>query len=72
MGQQTLVQLAGKHRDAVHPGVVPEEVAGEANRVAAAGHQHLLIEVRPFLYWLFSSRLRPGARSGSHWESGST
>ena len=49
MGQQTLVQLAGKHRDAVHPSVVPEEVAGEADLAAAAGHQNLLIEIGPLL-----------------------
>jgi hypothetical protein len=43
------VQLAGEHRDAVRPGVVPEEVAGEADLAAAAGHQHLLIEIGPLL-----------------------
>ena len=49
MGQQALVQLAGQQRDAVHPRVVPEEVAGEADLAAAAGHQHLLIEIGPLL-----------------------
>jgi hypothetical protein len=49
MGQQSLVQLASEHRDAVHPGVVAEEVAGEADLAAATGHQHLLIEVGPLL-----------------------
>jgi hypothetical protein len=49
MGKQALVQLASEHRNAVHPGVVPEEVAGEANLAAAAGYQHLLIEIGPLL-----------------------
>ena len=49
MGQQSLVQLASEHRDAVHPGLMPEEVAGEADLAAAAGHQHLLIEIGPLL-----------------------
>ncbi len=49
MGQQTLVQLAGEQRYAVHPGAMAEEVAGEANLAAAAGHQHFLIEIGPVL-----------------------
>ncbi len=49
MGQQALVQLAGEQGDAVHPGVVPEPVAGEANLAAAAGPEHNLIEVGPRL-----------------------
>ena len=49
MGDQPLVQLAGEHRDAVHPGVVPKPVAGHAD-LAAAGLLHgALIEVRPLL-----------------------
>ena len=31
MGDQALVQLAGEHRDAVDPGVVPKPVAGHAD-----------------------------------------
>jgi hypothetical protein len=49
MGQQALVELTGKQRDAVHPGVMAEPVAGEADLAAAAGHQHLLIEIGPVL-----------------------
>ncbi len=49
MGQQTLVQLASEKGNAVHPSVVAEEVAGEADLAAAAGHQHLLIEIGPLL-----------------------
>jgi len=49
MGQQALVQLTGEHRDAVHPGVMTEEVAGHADLAAAAGHQNPLIEVGPLL-----------------------
>jgi hypothetical protein len=41
--------MAGEHRNAVHPGVVTEEVASEADLAAATGHQHLLIEIRPLL-----------------------
>ena len=49
MGQQSLVQLAGEQRDAVHPGVVPEPVAGEADIATAAGAQHRLVEIGPLL-----------------------
>jgi hypothetical protein len=42
MGDQPLVQLAGEHRDAVHPGVVPEPVAGHADLAAAGLEQGLL------------------------------
>ena len=49
MGQQALVQLTGEHRDAVHPGVVAKPVAGQTDLAAAAGHQHLLIEIGPLL-----------------------
>jgi len=49
MGQQALMQLTGEHRDAVHPGVVAEEVAGKADLAAATGDQHLLIEIGPLL-----------------------
>ena len=49
MGEQALVQLAGEHRDAVHPGVVPEEVAGHADLAAAAAKEDLLIEIGPLL-----------------------
>jgi hypothetical protein len=56
MGQQTLVQLAGEHRDAVHPSVVPKEVAGHADLAAAAPYQHLVIEVGPLLVAAFVCR----------------
>jgi hypothetical protein len=49
MGDQALVQLAGEHRDAVHPGVVPEPVAGHADLAAAGLLQGALIEVGPLL-----------------------
>ena len=48
MGDQPLVQLAGEHLDAVHPSVVPEEVAGHAC-LAVAPHQLLVIEIVPLL-----------------------
>jgi hypothetical protein len=50
LGDQPWVQLAGEQRDAVRFRVVTKEVAGEADLAAAAGHQHLLVEVRPLLY----------------------
>ena len=71
MGQQALVQLAGEHRDAVRPGVVAEEGAAHADLVAAAGHQHLFIEVGPLLVATIVRRWaghRPGA-SGAGWGS---
>jgi hypothetical protein len=49
MGKQALVQLTGEQGNAVHPSVVAEEMAGEADLAAAAGHQHLLIEIGPLL-----------------------
>ena len=49
MGDQPLVQLAGEHRDAVHPGVVSEPVAGHADLAAAGLEQGALIEVGPLL-----------------------
>lgn len=49
MGDQTLVQLAGEQRDAVHPRVVSEPVAGHADLAAAGFHQLLAVEIRPFL-----------------------
>ena len=47
MGDQTLVQLAGEHWDAVHTGVVPKPVAGHADLAAAGLEQGALIEVGP-------------------------
>jgi hypothetical protein len=41
--------MAGEQGNAVHSGVVTEEVAGKANLAAPAGHQHLLIEIGPVL-----------------------
>ena len=49
MGDQPLVQLTGEHRDAVHPYVVSEPVAGHADLAAAGLEQHRLIEVGPLL-----------------------
>ena len=43
------MQLAGEHRDAVHPGLVPKPVAGHADLAAAGLEQHHLIEVGPLL-----------------------
>ena len=49
MGNQALVQLAGEQRDALRPGVMLKPVAGHADLAAAAGAQHVLLEVRPGL-----------------------
>jgi hypothetical protein len=49
MGDEALVQLAGEHRDAVHPGVVVEPMAGHADLAAAGLEQGALIEVGPLL-----------------------
>jgi hypothetical protein len=49
MGQQALVQLAGGHRDAIHPGLVAEAVAGHADRWATGRDQQGLIEIGPLL-----------------------
>jgi len=49
LGNQALVQLAGEQWDALGPGVVPEPVAVHADLAAAAGAQHVLIEIGPDL-----------------------
>jgi hypothetical protein len=49
MGDQPLVQLAGEHLDAVHPGVVPKPMAGHADLATAGFQQHNLIKVGPRL-----------------------
>ena len=49
MGDQALVQLAGEHRNAVHPGVVPEPVAGHADLAAMGLKQGAFIEVGPLI-----------------------
>ena len=56
MGDQPLVQLAGEPRDAVHPGVVSEPVAGHADLAATGLEQHSLIEIGPLLNWTFKLR----------------
>jgi hypothetical protein len=63
LGDQALMQLAGEHRDAVHPGVMPEPVAGHADLAAAGLHQQALIEERPVFDWGFKLR-RQGRRPG--------
>ena len=71
MGQQTLMQLAGEQGDAVHPGVMAKPVAGEADLAAAAGQQHLLIEVGPLLVAAIVRRWAGGqpCASGAGWGS---
>ncbi|WP_341886349.1 hypothetical protein [Synechococcus sp. UW140] len=49
VSDQTLVQLAGEHWDAVHPGVMAEPVAGHADLAAAGLEQHGFIEIGPVL-----------------------
>jgi len=49
LDDQPLMELAGEQGNAVHPGVVADEMAGEADLLAAACHQHLLIEIGPLL-----------------------
>jgi hypothetical protein len=73
VGDQPLIELAGEHRDAVHPGVVPEPMAGHADLAAAGFQQHLSIEVSqrckdkavPYISHLI-------AVSGLVWEDGGT
>ena len=43
------MQLAGEHRDAVHPGVIPKPVAGHADLAAAGFLNGALIEVGSLL-----------------------
>ena len=49
MGDQALVQVAGQQWDAGGTRVMPEEMAGHADLVAAAGAEHFLIEPGPVL-----------------------
>ena len=46
LGKQALLKLVGEQGDAIHPGVVAEEGAGEANLAAAGPEQHVAGEVR--------------------------
>jgi hypothetical protein len=48
-GDEALVELAGEQGDAVHPGVMAEQVAGHADLAAAGRQQHLLVQVGPLL-----------------------
>ena len=56
LADQALVQLAGELRDAGHPRLVPEPVAGHADLAAATGDQHAVIEIGPALPGLGSNR----------------
>jgi hypothetical protein len=49
LGDQAVVQMTSEHRDAVSSRVVSESVAGHADLAAAAGAQHVLIQIRPGL-----------------------
>jgi len=66
MGDQALVQLAGKDWDAVHPSVVPEPVAGHADPAAAGPEQNGLIEIGPVLDLVGAGRLQTGERDRHH------
>jgi hypothetical protein len=66
MGDQALVQVAARHRDAVGPGVVAEEVAGYARLAAAARDQHRLIEPRPVFQEHLTGRVSRGGRNRGH------
>ena len=48
LADHALLQLSGEHRDAIHPGVMPEPVAGHADLAAGGLEQHL-IEAGPLL-----------------------
>ena len=61
-----LVEVAGEHRDAISTGTVPEEMAGETDRVAATGLQLLLIKLRPVLQRLVAGWLDAGERNEDH------
>ena len=67
LADHALLQLSGEHRDAIHPGVMPEPVAGHADLAAGGLEQHL-IEAGPLLDRGFKPRRQgrwPGER-GTH------
>ncbi len=66
MGDQALMQMAGEQRDAVGAGVVPEEVAGQADLTAPAGAEHLLIKPGPVLDRLVAGGLQTGEGDWHH------
>jgi hypothetical protein len=72
LGDQPLVQLTREQRDAVHPGVVAKEVAGEADLAAAGGYQHLLIEIGPFFNQLVARPRSAGEVDAGHTQSNGT
>lgn len=60
------MQLASAQWDAVHPGMVPEPLAGPADLAAAAALQDCPIEVRPFFEGLVPGRRIAREAAGSH------
>jgi hypothetical protein len=58
MGDQPLVQLAGEHRDAVHPGMVAKPVTGHADLAATGAEQRALIQIGPLL----NREIKPGGQ----------
>jgi len=60
IGNQALMPMLGKQCDAVGTRVMPEEKPGQADLVAAAGAEHLLIEPGPVL-----DRRAPGVPKAS-------
>ena len=69
MGDQPLVQVAGEQRYAVGAGVVPEEMAGDAGLVAAAGAEQVLIEPGPLLDRLAAGGLQTSEGDQHHGDS---
>jgi len=69
MGDQALVQVAGEQRDAVGAGVMPEKVAGHADLAAAAGEEHVLIELGPVLDCLVAGGLQTREGDRHHGDS---
>jgi hypothetical protein len=69
MGNQALVKVAGKQRDAVRAGVVPEAMTGHADLAAAACAEHVLIEPGPVFNRLVAGGLQTGEGDRNHGDS---
>jgi hypothetical protein len=66
VADQALVEMAREQRDAISTGVVSEEMAGEADRAAAAGLQDLLIQSWPLLQGFAARGLDAGEGERDH------
>ena len=69
MGNQALVKVAGKQRDAIRAGMVPEEMTSHADLAATACAEHVLIEPGPVFDRINTGELQTGEGDRHHGDS---